>query len=211
MKFQRNRFSSTWPSTYKKNNNHAAAIEAKATIRANVLSEISPKDARVFDAFAGAGEMYSRVWKHAASYVGCDQTWYRDDRECFVADNRLIMRAIDLGVFNIFDLDAYGSPWEQVLIIAARRKIAAGEKIGLVLTEGAGKTVKLGGIPLALQKLTGLRGRLSGAHKSQDEIIDTAIGAASDRMRCGVLKRWQAKGHTGASMRYIGLVLQGAK
>lgn len=211
MRFQRDRFSKSWRPDAQKDNNNAAATEAKAAIRAHVLANIGAENARVFDAFAGAGEMHKRVWNRAAAYVGCDQTWYRDDRECFVADNRLVMRAIDLGLFNIFDLDAWGSPWEQVLIVAARRKLQKGERIGLIITEGAGKTVKLGGVPSALQKLTGLKGRLSGANKAHDEIIDMALAAVCDRMGAGIARRWQAKGKTGASMRYIGLVLQEAR
>lgn len=209
MRLNRKGFSKSLNAKAKKTNNHPAASEAKALIRRNVLAEIGAANARVFDAFAGAGEMYRKVWKDAAAYTGCDQTWYRDDeRECFVADNRLILRAVDLGQFNIFDLDAWGSPWEQVMIVMARRKLAKGERVGILLTEGCSLNLKLGGLPIALQKLTGLRGRLSGLNKAQDEIIDIAINAACAKLGAAVQKRWQATRTSGAAMRYIGLVLQ---
>ncbi|HVH77139.1 MAG TPA: hypothetical protein VM755_19655 [Stellaceae bacterium] len=47
------------------------------------------------------------------------------------------MRAIDLAPFNLFDFDAWGSPWEHVAILCARRPVQPGERIGLVLTDGS--------------------------------------------------------------------------
>ena len=88
----------------------------------------------MFDAFAGEGVLFRQVWHRAVSYVGCDLKWYRDERLMFVADNHRVMRAIDLSAFNVFDIDSWGSPWDQVLILAARRPLAAGERLGLVLT-----------------------------------------------------------------------------
>jgi len=67
------------------------------------------KPAKVFDAFAGEGQMYSSVWNGADRYVGCDLKYRPDGRLMFAADNRRVLRAIDLAEFNIFDLDAYGS------------------------------------------------------------------------------------------------------
>jgi hypothetical protein len=54
------------------------------------------------------------------------------------ADNRRVMRTVDLALFSIFDLGSFGLPWVQAIIIADRRRVAAGELLGLVLTEGAG-------------------------------------------------------------------------
>src|SRR5262252_2796473 len=97
-----------------KTNTAPIARAAKIEIRRNLLAAIKP--ARVFDAFAGAGELHDAVWCEAAEYVGCDEKWFRDHRLMYVADNRRVLRAVDLTAFNIFDLDAYGSPWEQALI-----------------------------------------------------------------------------------------------
>jgi hypothetical protein len=92
--------------------NTRTAKGAKAEIRQHVLDAIGAGEASVFDAYGGAGELYRAVWHKAARYVGCDMTWFRDKRTMFVADNRRVMRAIDLGQFNVFDLDAFGSPYE---------------------------------------------------------------------------------------------------
>lgn len=121
----------------KKTDNNPQAFRAKVAIRRNVLAAIGA-DAAVFDAFAGGGEMYSAVWKDAKFYTGCDQKPQRDGRLMFCADNRRVMRAIDLAPFNCFDFDSYGSPWVQAIILADRRRVTAGELVGLVLTEGAG-------------------------------------------------------------------------
>lgn len=109
---------------------------AKVEIRRNVLEAIGPASAHVFDAFAGPGLMWQHAWKDAAEYVGCDTAWHQDDRRCFVADNRRVLRCIDVRAFNVFDLDAFGDPWQQALIIAARRPCVERDRIGIVLTIG---------------------------------------------------------------------------
>jgi len=191
-----------------KTDNNPQAFAAKVDIRKRVLATVGDK-ASVFDGFAGAGEMYSAVWKDAKAYTGCDLKWARDGRKMFVADNRRVLRAIDLRPFNVFDLDAYGSPWEQAIVIADRRRVAAGELFGLVLTEGNGFAYKSNVVPLAIAQLTGIKRGLVGMSKKQDAIIDRAIAGLARRMSCTVEKQWRANGKTGASMRYIGLVLKG--
>lgn len=53
--------------------NHARSTPDKALIRRNVLDAVK---APAFDAFAGSGEMYRRVWCDAPGYVGCDLRWF---------------------------------------------------------------------------------------------------------------------------------------
>lgn len=194
-----------------KTNNAPAAHKAKVQIRRNVMDAIGI--VRVFDAFAGDGGMWRAVWSEARHYVGCDLEWYRDARLAYVADNRRVLRAIDLGEFNTFDLDAYGSPWEQALILADRRPVAAGEKIGLLLTEGSGLKLKMGGFPGALRMLAGIRAGAvgGGTGASRAELNDRAIAGLAKRMNCNVLNRWEAHGKTGTHMAYIGLVFEGKK
>lgn len=191
--------------------NHRAARSAKAQIRRNVLDAIGADKAHVFDGFAGTGEMFSEVWNEAAGYVGCDMDWIRDGRLAYVADNRRVLRAIDLSEFTIFDLDAFGSPWEQAMIVAARRKVAKGERLGMILTDGSSLSLKMGGLPGALAQLTGLRQRMPGLGRWQDDIVNRAIVGLAGRMECTVRRRWEARGRTGASVRYIGMVLEGGR
>lgn len=191
-----------------KTDNNPQAFKAKVDIRRRVLEAV-PEPRVVFDAFAGSGQMHAAVWKDADRYLGCDLKWSRDRRNMFAADNRRVLRAIDLAPFNIFDLDAYGSPWEQAIIVADRRRVAPGEHLGLVLTEGAGLSYKANVVPLAIGELTGLRAGIVGLAKKQDAVIDRAIVGLARRMSCDVVKRWQAEGRTGSAMRYIGLILRG--
>lgn len=190
--------------------NHAAASDAKAEIRNNVLNEVGT-EARVFDAFAGTGQMWRLAWRRAAGYVGCDKEWMRDGRVAFVCDNRRVMRAIDLSEFSIFDFDAFGSPWEQVVILTARRKIAGGERLGLVLTEGSSLSLRQGRVPGALASLAGLSGHLAGLARWHNDIVDKALNEICRRMGAEITHRWHAQRNTGANMRYIGLVLRGLK
>jgi hypothetical protein len=193
----------------RKTNNHASALGAKVEIRRRVLDVVGAENAAVFDAFAGGGELYRHLWNKAASYVGCDLDWYRDERLMFVADNHRVMRAIDLTAFNLFDFDSWGSPWEQVLILAARRPVAAGERIGLVLSEGSSFKLRMGRVPDALARLASVRPLIDGAARVQDDIIDRALAGTCRRMNCRIVRRWQGRVRIGAHMRYIGLVLEG--
>ncbi len=190
-------------------NNAHAGKPAKVEIRRNVLEAVG-RDAAVFDAFAGTGEMFRNVWRDARAYVGCDLEWHRDGRVAYVADNRRVMRCIDLGAFTIFDLDAHGSPWEQATILAARRTVAPGERVGLVITEGSTLDLKRGNLSRALAGLVRMHGHLNGMTRWQDEILTLAINEVASRMGCAVEARWQATlGKSAAGMIYVGLVLRG--
>lgn len=203
------KFSKTLNATSgRRTDNAPGARRAKAAIRENVLNAIGADKASVFDAFSGEGQLHRQVWHQAARYTGCDRKFYRDDRHAFVADNRRVMRAIDLSGFNILDADAYGSPWEQLLIWAARRKVRPGETIGVCLTEGSALKIKMGTIPYVLADLAGLNPHAVGAARQLDQVINRAIAGLARRMGCRVVDRWQADGRKGSSMRYVGLVLQ---
>ncbi len=186
--------------------NHPKSKAAKVDIRERVLEAVG-REAQVFDAFAGPGEMFRAVWNRCAGYVACDQEWFRDGRPAYVADNARVMRSIDLSRFSIFDFDAFGSPWQQVLILAARREVEPGERIGVVLTDGSGLKLKQGDLPTALAQIAGFHGRPAGLIRGQDEIITRAIHGMCRRMNCTLEYRWEAHGKTGAGVRYIGLVL----
>lgn len=193
----------------KKIDNNPAALAAKVEIRENVLAAIGADRASVFDAFAGEGQLHRRVWIRANLYVGCDLLWFRDDRLMYVADSRRVLRAVELDQFNIFDFDAYGSPWEHAIILCARRQVAPGERIGLVLTEGSLLKIKMGGMPLALGLLSRLPLRMAGTGRARTQVLNRALAEICRRLNCRVIKRWEAKGRTGAAMIYFGLVLEG--
>jgi hypothetical protein len=192
-----------------KQDNRPTAKAAKVEIRRNVLEAVA-RPVRVFDAFAGTGELYRAIWCEADSYTGCDQRYLPDDRRrLFCADNRRVMRAIDLGAFNVFDLDAYGSPWEQAIILAARRRLEPGERIGLVVTD-AGLTYKNNVIPRPVAELTGLRhGVAVGVWKNREALHRQIAAALARRFRGRIERQWMAEGVRGAAVTYWGFVLAG--
>lgn len=200
---------------FAKVHNAESGWKAKVEIRQRVLEQLGPAQCRVFDAFAGAGLMWSAVWRQAATYVGCDERWHQDDRCCFAADNRRVLRCLDLSAFNCFDFDAFGSPWEQAIILAVRRPpLRRGERLGLVLTEGTSLKTALSseraGLPAALRQAAGLtRTADVGGGRLHDELIARALAGVVRRMNGQVVKQWRAIGTTGAKMRYVGVVVEG--
>ncbi len=94
-----------------KRDNAPANTRAKIALRNTVRSALGgPASCRVFDAFAGEGHMHREVWSACADYVGCDRRFFLHGPYAYAADNRLVLRTLDLQRFNLFDLDAYGSP-----------------------------------------------------------------------------------------------------
>jgi hypothetical protein len=186
---------------------NARFSQTKLAIRQHVLAAVGPARAVVFDGFAGAGEMWRGVWHEAAGYVGCDEHWHNDERTCFVADNHRVMRAIDLAPFTCFDFDAFGSPWDQLTILAARRPLRPGERIGIVLTEGTWLKTR------AKDPVRGLRDALPAKlvtpipYSVHDELIARALRRLVRRMGGRVTTLWMAIGVTGAKVRYIGVVV----
>lgn len=199
-------------STGPKVDNNPQALAAKVDIRRRVLSAIGADQARVFDAFAGTGQMHGAVWREAAAYTGCDQKFVPmrgDSRLMFAADNRRVLRAIALAAFNVFDLDAYGSPWEQALIVATRRRVTPGERIGFAITEGGGIPYKANIVPAAVAALARIRPGIVGLNRKMETVVDRCLSGLAARMRCSIEKRWQAHGKTGAAMVYAGVVMVG--
>jgi hypothetical protein len=137
--------------------------------------------------------MWSAVWKRASDYVGVDEVYKPwDPRRRFVGDNRIVMRAVDLQPFNVFDLDAFGDPWEQLVILAARRKWAPGER-GAVLLTWRDSHTRWKFVSHALADAAGLSSRevKAGAPLSQ-----VALRRFFDRSRVAPCGAWGARGYS---------------
>jgi len=189
--------------------NAKGAKRAKVELRRNILDAIGPANARVFDAFAGSGLLYDAVWHEAARYVGCDTRWHQDGRTAYVADNQRVLRAIDLTAFNVFDFDAYGAPWDQLTLLGVHRPLQAGERVGIVLTEGTWLKTRTGLIPHALRRAAGLTFTtpiLSA--EGYDELIARALNGVITRMGGRVVRHWRARGLTPARVQYIAVLLE---
>lgn len=160
--------------------------EGKVRLRRWVLDEIRP--ASVFDVFAGIdGEMCRRVWHAADRYMGCDERWSRDDRRPrYIGDSAKVLRSIDLAPFNVFDVDCYGQPWPVMLILAARRQWAPGERGAVVCTDSALRT-KFGFASHAMVKAAGLTDRNLGRTSREEHRSMTWLALARWAKSCGVV------------------------
>lgn len=190
-----------------KTDSHEAGLDAKIELRRRVLAHVSP--AHVFDAFCGLGEMRREAWSAAASWTGCDQRpWSPDQPARFIADNLDVMRAIDLSRFNVFDFDAYGSPWGQMLILAKLRRWAPGERGAVLVTDGSGASTQWGrtgatlGAVLGADRYESMRGKRLGANRAAFAPWTAQAGVV---MR----ERWEAARPGRTGVLYTALVFEG--
>lgn len=193
--------------------NANAAHAAKLELRNNVLREID--QASVLDCFCGRGAMWRGAWSKALAYAGCDErSIERGDPPRFWCDNLTLLRSIDLNRFNVFDLDAYGSPWAQMVVLATRRKWAPAERGAIVLTDGGSMHSRYGGRCAGLVDLLGepAHGAPTGVAAAL-QASKRALQVWLQRSRVRALRRWQAQGNgsgRGAQvMVYTAVVFEG--
>jgi hypothetical protein len=120
----------------------------KIAMRLSLLAEIA--DPSVLECFAGEGKIYHACYRNYPC-VGLDLKAIADGRTIIHIDNRRFLRSADLSRFNVFDLDAYGSPWHQWLIILKRRVVAPGEQIAVFLTDGLDFKMRMSSLPDGLR------------------------------------------------------------
>lgn len=187
----------------KKTNN--AKTSAKKELRQGVLSQM--KSAHVLEVFCGAGEMYNAVWSMAKSYVGIDKVKFFDCRNTICGDAMKVVSTMDLSGFNVFDIDAYGSPYDILCLILNRIQ---GEKqqYGFCITDGVSMDLRLGRICKGIRELTGIEHHIvKNAAIMHDEIINDIIKTVCDRLNCHVTHFRIANGKTGAAMKYYAFVV----
>ena len=164
--------------------NSEKCVEAKSEIRLAVFDELERVD--VLDAFCGPdGVMYERVWCNANTYVGIDRDWKMTDRRRrFVGDNMVVVGAIDPKPYNVFDLDAFGSPWEAAILLSKRRPFTRGERGAVILTDGCSMRSALGMATKAQKYLLGMK-RLAPKADGYDSIYRM--------MKAALLERWNLR------------------
>lgn len=126
--------------------NRAEAVGSKVALR-RWVADWMQGGARVLEVFCGqSAAMWALAWRdHCASYVGIDAAQsHIEVRDVRIGDAMEQLGALDLGAFDCFDVDAWGSPWRVVRAIASVRRLQAGERVGLVVTDGSSKRRKFG-------------------------------------------------------------------
>lgn len=94
-----------------------SAIDLKIEMRRKYL----PPGARVLDCFCGKGRVYEAVYRDKVKlYFGIDNEKIHSLALCSLTDNLKYLASKDISEFNVFDLDAYGSPWKQMYMILKR-------------------------------------------------------------------------------------------
>lgn len=94
---------------------------AKARLRAGFVLGLNKPSIYILDAFAGEGRVWAEVAKMLPevkiTYLGIDKKKYTRPR-VIMGDNQKVLRGLDLSIFDLIDLDAFGFPWEQLKICA---------------------------------------------------------------------------------------------
>lgn len=90
------------------------ALALKAALRATVLPD---RPVRVLDCYHGDGDIWdavARVHPHAVEVVGIEIDRKRAKPGVLTGDNRRVLASMNLSRFDMIDLDAWGTPWEQL-------------------------------------------------------------------------------------------------
>ena len=122
------------------------STDAKVSLRREMLKLLGTTDPKILDAYGGPGELWKLAYDETPNYVGVDKRLYLDGRTMVKGDNTRFLRAIDLESFDVFDLDAFGSPFESLAIISHRFKWKEKDRIAVFLTEGTGFNAAMNGL-----------------------------------------------------------------
>lgn len=88
---------------------------------------------------------------------------------------RLPQLLCDLTRWNVFDLDAYGSPWRLWWIIAKRRPVEPNERVAVVFTDGASLRARLGRVERHIAHLAGVPANLEKAASLWPTLVARAV------------------------------------
>lgn len=183
---------------------------AKTTVKADLRNELLDKikQPKVLEVFCGAGEMYHQVWHKAEKYTGIDKVKYFDKRHTICGDARKALRLIDdLAEFNIFDIDAYGSPYEVLDDIL---KLADIQKpVGFCITDGIDMDLRLGRVCTGIRKFIGFEHHIAKrANNLHDQFIKIVCEKVAEKLNGEITHFEIATGKTGAAMKYYAFVIE---
>lgn len=162
--------------------NDGAFMEAKVALRRRALREAP---GAVLDCFAGRGSLYRIVWNEAPSYRGVEKDLQKvlaHPAPCYHCSAEEAVAALPLGGFTIFDMDAYGSPWAEIEIIARRRRLLPGERVAIVITDGSVRRALMGLTNHALARLADAPPEAPGAHHRWSLLTRRALESVAAQM-----------------------------
>lgn len=159
--------------------------------------------------------MWSCAYGGTPNYLGLDRTAYTDERRTIVCDNTrfLRLRNLDLDQFDVFDLDAFGSPAYCLAIICRRLRWTRVNQVGILLTDGTGFNAKMNSVSSALLAYLGLS-RHRGAsvlYDCREDILQMLIRNACAEAGAEPLEVSRVtKQNRGNEMWYVGYVMRRA-
>jgi hypothetical protein len=89
------------------------------------------ESATILDCFHGHGILWDSVKKSVKKsllIVGIEKQYKKGDNN-FYADNRKILSILDLGRYNVIDLDSYGIPFAQLFMIFKNKTLRSGTAV----------------------------------------------------------------------------------
>lgn len=103
-----------------KTNNDQKALKFKIELR--LMSLPDKKEIKVLEAFGGEGVLWDAVKKKTDKKIrilSIDKNDY--EKVNLKGDNLKFLKSLDLNYFDIIDLDSWGSPVEQLLILQEKK------------------------------------------------------------------------------------------
>lgn len=197
-------------------NLHDSALSAKVSIRRWLVDQLGGRP-RILDCFCAAGMLWQRAYDKTPNYLGLDLKQFNDERRTIVCDSRRFLRHADVKIegFNLFDLDAFGTPLEHLAIICHRLRLPAGQRVGFLMTDGTGFNANMNGTSRGLLRYVGV-----SAHKQsmvqgdyRDDIIAMATGKAMETAKLKVIsakkaEQTGARGGSQTDMRYSAILAE---
>jgi hypothetical protein len=181
-----------------------SGLAAKVEIRRRLLDSL--EEPSVLDCFAGEGHLAAACYE-GLKYLGLDKRGLGADLR---VDNIRFLRSAGLEEYNLFDLDAWGSPWYQFFIIMTRRAFAPGELVAFALTDGLDFTMKMSDTESGIKALLGIpqRMKVPNLDRHANFIRSYIVAKGCERAGCEIAAKHYAENDRG-NVSYMGLLLKG--
>ena len=193
---------------------HSSSAGAKAKLRTWLVEQLGGKP-RILDCFAGPGRMWATAYRSTELYLGIEKEprGLEDRRRLIFCDSRRYLRhrATKLGDFDLFDLYAFGTPYEHLAIICSRLKgLEPGRRVGFCLTDGLGFNAAMNGMATGLLQYIQLERHKGTRTQSllRDEIAEAAIRKAFSEAKLSLVDARRAEKHGSTAMRYTALLCE---
>lgn len=155
-----------------------------------VLKQEGITEPNILDVFCGHGRVWKEAYNKTPLYVGLDKKQFNDERKTIVCDNIRYLRHkhASLDDFDLFDLDAYGSPFEHLAVISSRLKWERTSIVGIAITDGGGFNAKMNQTNRGLLNYLGLSEHKHGRFQweNREDIIKMAILKSAEIARAEV-------------------------